>query len=183
MENKIQLSEERLKKAKAKSIESLFRTLSKNNYRLQQMIDRKANILISVNAIILSFIITVRFSGVERLPNEVPFLILLLSCLLSMILSLMSVRPFLVTKAGLGMQDNNLVNIETIKSLSLKAYKDKMNTVLSDDNTVYDAMVEDIFFIGKNIHRKHIILQLSATVFVIGLISAVCYALCFVPRI
>ena len=42
--------------------ETLFRLVSKNQYTLNTMIDRKSNILISINALILSIIL--------KLPNS-----------------------------------------------------------------------------------------------------------------
>ena len=40
-----------------KGVETLFRLLSKNQYTLNAMIDRKSNILISINALILSIVL------------------------------------------------------------------------------------------------------------------------------
>ncbi|MEL6989181.1 MAG: Pycsar system effector family protein [Bacteroidota bacterium] len=167
----ILLEENRIKKIKGKSVESLFRTLSKNNYRMLQMIDRKGGILISLNAIIVSIIISIKSSGI--IPDAADFMpvILLITCPLSMILSLFAIRPFAVRSSSLGMQENNLVNIDVIQELDIQDYKAKMNNVLRDDNRVYDAMTEDLFFIGKNIHRKHKFLQWSAAIFVVGFLS------------
>lgn len=170
MKNQVNLSDERIKKIKGKSIESLFRTLSKNNYRLQQMIDRKANILISVNSIILSIIISIKFVNIATFENQNTIIILTLSAAISIFFALAAVRPFVINTQMLNMKSNNLLNIEAIKSNTIDQYKTKMNEVLENDNSVYDSMTEDIFFIGKNIHRKHILLQLSASIFFFGLL-------------
>lgn len=170
MNKTIHITQERSKKIRGKSIESLFRTLSKNNYRLQQMIDRKANILVSVNTIILTLILSFKYSDLHLTIPGISIYILFSTCLASMLLALMSVRPFVVSTKSLKMRKNNLVNIAVIQQLSISDYKIKMNEILKLDDLVYDAMTEDIFFIGKNIQRKHWLLQLSATVFVLGLI-------------
>ena len=44
-------------KATNKATQTLFRTLSKNNYVLEEMIDRKAHIMITTNAIVISIIL------------------------------------------------------------------------------------------------------------------------------
>ena len=172
MEN-IELEADRLKKVKGKSIESLYRTLSKNNYRMLQMVDRKSGILVSLNAIIISLLIslkssTISVAGLTHTPE-----IILISSSISLVLSLMAIRPFMVSSASVLGESHQLVNIEAIRNSTIQEYKSKMNTILKDDNQVYEAMTEDIFFIGKNIDRKHKILQLSAGVFVLGhIISA-----------
>ena len=51
--------------------ETLFRLVSKNQYTLNTMIDRKANILISINALILSIILwEFKYDGAEGVCRE-----------------------------------------------------------------------------------------------------------------
>ena len=49
--------------------ETLFRLVSKNQYTLNAMIDRKSNILISINALILSIILGTVLSQLNRDPH------------------------------------------------------------------------------------------------------------------
>ena len=48
-----------------RGVETLFRLLSKNQYTLNTMIDTKSNILISINALILSLILRNRNESIK----------------------------------------------------------------------------------------------------------------------
>jgi hypothetical protein len=52
-----------------RGVETLFRLLSKNQYTLNTMIDRKSNILISINALILSIIIGTVLNQLDKDPH------------------------------------------------------------------------------------------------------------------
>lgn len=52
-----------------RGVETLFRLVSKNQYTLNSMIDRKSNILISINALILSIIIGTVMNRLDSDPH------------------------------------------------------------------------------------------------------------------
>ena len=61
------------KKAKAKGysrgVESMFRLTARNQISLSSIADNKSNILISVNAMIMSITMTVLVTRFEEIPN------------------------------------------------------------------------------------------------------------------
>ena len=67
-----------------RGIQTMFRSTSKNHYTLNQMVDRKANIMISINPIILSLVLS-RFIGANSTfcIHNSPILILLISAVVS----------------------------------------------------------------------------------------------------
>ncbi len=69
----IQLNKEKKKKRKAKrptrGIETVFRLTSKNHIDLSSMADTKANIMISINAIILSVVVSLLVRNLDEYPH------------------------------------------------------------------------------------------------------------------
>ncbi|MEQ8245483.1 HD domain-containing protein, partial [Fulvivirga sp.] len=78
--------EEKLAKAKIqkpdRGIETMFRITSKNHLQLSAMADNKANIMISINSIILSVLVSVLFRKFEDWPQLIiPAMLLVFVCL------------------------------------------------------------------------------------------------------
>ena len=89
--------ENRLKKNKDnkdfRSIETLFRNSLRANLELTALADSKASVLISVNGFILTVIITASGLYLNN-PNMIyPFVTILLTALISILLGTMAIRP------------------------------------------------------------------------------------------
>lgn len=161
------------KSNKDRARQTLFRTLSQNNYRLQAMIDRKANILISVNAIILSILLGTSFMQSSFvMSSNVHIIILFTSSTLSIVGALIAVKPFLVDSSDKAWQGTSLLNFETSRKMDLHHYKSLVNDTIKKEKRIYDAMIEDIYFISRNVNRKHGFLNASAVVFALGLLGS-----------
>ncbi len=77
-----------------RGIETMFRITSKNHLTLSGMADNKANIMISVNAIILSIILSVLFRKFETDPQLViPALTLMFTSLSTIVFAILATRP------------------------------------------------------------------------------------------
>jgi len=157
--------------AKDRARQTLFKTLSQNNYRLQAMIDRKANILISVNAIILSILLGTSFmQSTFVMSSNLHVIILLSSSTLSIIGALVAIKPFLIGSSDKSWQGSSLLSFETSRKLDLQHYKSLVKDTIKKEKRIYDAMIEDIYFISKNVDRKHRFLNASALIFAFGLL-------------
>lgn len=157
--------------AKDRARQTLFKTLSQNNYRLQAMIDRKANILISVNAIILSILLGTSFmQSTFVMSSNLHVIILLTSSTLSIVGALVAIKPFLIGSSDKSWQGTSLLSFEISRKLDLQHYKSLVKDTIKKEKRIYDAMIEDIYFISKNVDRKHRFLNASALIFAMGLV-------------
>lgn len=99
--NKQKLKKEKLKvdlknQSPERAIQTLFRTALRNHIKLSDIADTKANILLSVNAIIISLALANLIPKLEQVSNRHllwPTLILVLFSVASIVLSIMSTRP------------------------------------------------------------------------------------------
>ncbi|RZL38119.1 MAG: HD domain-containing protein, partial [Pedobacter sp.] len=77
-----------------KGIETMFRITSANNQRLSDMADNKAHILITVNSIMLSLIVSLLLKTLGSHENLIiPTFILLMVSLTCVVVSILSTRP------------------------------------------------------------------------------------------
>lgn len=166
-------------KSARRGIQTMFRTTSTNHIRLSAMSDSKAHILISVNAIIISVVLTV--SVRQHLPYITEFMypigILLLICLLTIVFAILATRPSVsegkFTEEDIRNRRTNLLFFGNFYKMQLQDYQWAMNQMMKDGEYLYESMVKDIYFLGVVLAKKYRYLRIAYTIFMWGLILTV----------
>jgi len=176
---------ERLKKkareeSPEKGIQTLFRVTLRNHLKLSDIADTKANILLSVNAIIISLALSNLIPKLDNPSNQYlifPTLIFLIFSIASIILSVLATRPNITsgefTRKEIEEKKVNLLFFGNFHKMPLDEYKSAMNELMGDKEYIYDTMIKDLYFLGKVLHKKYKILRITYTVFIIGIVSSV----------
>lgn len=173
--------EKTLQKSTERGIQTMFRITSGNHLRLSSMSDNKAHIMISVNSIIISIVISVLFGkfSVSSTSREfiVPACVLLLVCLGSMTFSILATRPSVsggrFTEEDIRNKKTNLLFFGNFFRMELEDYQRAMNQMMNDGEYLYDSMIKDVYFLGIVLAKKYRYLRISYTIFMWGLIVAV----------
>jgi hypothetical protein len=161
-----------------RGIETMFRITSGNNQRLSDMADNKAHIMITVNSIILSAIISLLLRKLEeynflRWPT---YLILTVS-VLTIIFSILATRPSLpqgrFTQADIDEKKVNLLFFGNFYRMNLDDYTSGMLQVMNDRDFLYGTLIKDVYSQGVVLGRKFRLLRISYNIFMYGLISSV----------
>ncbi|WBV59846.1 DUF5706 domain-containing protein [Chryseobacterium camelliae] len=163
-----------------RSVDTLFRVTLNNHTRLSDIADSKANILLSVNAIIISVCLSVLVPKLDTPKNShliIPSFILLLSSVLTIIFAILSTKPN-VTKAKFTLQDVsdrkvNLLFFGNFNSMLFDDYHNAMKDLIKDRDYIYDSMVKDLYFLGKVLDRKYRLLSVTYKIFMAGIIISV----------
>lgn len=186
-DNPENLSKTKLKKKKLEKLErpergidTMFRTTLNNHTRLSEIADSKANILLSVNAIIISIALSTLIPKLDSPGNVhliVPTFILLLFSVISIIFAIMSTRPK-VTSGTFTRQDIedkkvNLLFFGNFYKMPLEEYQWAVNELMKDRDYLYNSMIKDLYFLGLVLNRKYKLLRITYTVFMIGIICSV----------
>ncbi|WP_411030292.1 Pycsar system effector family protein [Spongiimicrobium sp. 3-5] len=154
-----------------RGVETLFRLVSKNQYTLNSMIDRKSNILISINALILSIILGTVLNQLDNDPHLIyPAIMMLLTNLISTAYAVMATRPEL--KHG-GKESGNLMFYGNFNEMEEKEYVENLVGLMYQGDKLYTTIATDTFHLGKTIDRKFKLLRKSFTIFLVGIILAV----------
>ncbi|PXW08830.1 MULTISPECIES: Pycsar system effector family protein [Chryseobacterium] len=180
-ENKKEASEGKKEKEKSdRSVDTLFRVTLNNHTRLSDIADSKANILLSVNAIIISVCLSVLVPKLDAPKNShliLPSFILLLSSVLTIIFAILSTKPN-VTKSTFTSQDiaNRKVNLlffGNFQQMLFDDYNNAMKDLIKDRDYIYDSMVKDLYYLGKVLNRKYRLLSITYKIFMAGIIISV----------
>jgi hypothetical protein len=177
VEKKVQVMEPKSERPE-KGIETMFRITSSNNQRLSDMADKKAHILITVNSIILSAIISLVLRKLdENTYMMIPTIILLSVCLGSMVVSILATRPAVphgtFNKAEMERKEVNLLFFGNFYRMELEEYARGMFEVMGDTEFLYNTLIRDVYGQGAVLGKKYGLLRFAYNIFMYGLIVAV----------
>jgi predicted metal-dependent HD superfamily phosphohydrolase len=166
-----------------RGIETMFRITSTNHQRMSALADNKANIMISVNTIIISVIISLiipRFESNSRLV--IPTIILLAVSITAIIYSILATRPRLqkgiFTREQVEKKSVNLLFYGSFYKMGFKDYQYGMEEMMNDRDFLYGSLVKDIYWQGCVMGRKFHMLRIAYDIFMYGIaVSVVAYAL------
>ncbi len=172
-------------KSIGRGIDTLYRITFRNHINLSSIADGKANMMISINAIILSVIITLtgaQFSfasqpNVDYLRYTIPVLILLLGSLISVVFAIMSARPKVTQKAVPKEEnkdhDENLLYFGNFLSVSRKHFITYLSSLKLDQDNLYNNMADDLYNLGLVLRKKYRLLSISYNIFMGALVLSV----------
>lgn len=188
IEKDMNIDHDRLKELKKKlkkvegrpdrGIETMFRLTSRNHINLSSIADSKANILISVNSIIISIVIGGLIKALDTNPHLIiPTYITLAVSVVTIVFSVIALRPN-VTKGKFTRQDienknTNLLFFGNFHGMERADYKWGMMEMLNDSNYLYSSLIDDIYFLGKVLGKKYRYLRISYNTFMYGIIISV----------
>jgi hypothetical protein len=162
----------------SKGIQTMLRLASTNHLRLSEMADRKANILISVNAIIISVTISVLFRKFETDPFLViPTIIFLTASVITIVLSILATRPIVsggsFTKEDITNKKVNLLFFGNFYKASLDDYNWGMSIMMRDPEYLYGSLIKDVYYLGVVLGKKYKLLRIAYNIFMIGIVISV----------
>ncbi len=161
-----------------RGVQTLFRTLSRNHYNLLRMIDNKSSIILTMNSIIISLLFGAVYIAPEseRSIIEGAGKILFRFSLLSMIFALFSMLPhrYLGGRFKRSIYRGSLYAGNYAHG-SLESFKTEFQRILESGNSIYNEMIEDLYFLGRAIARKQKLVWASVIIFMIGLMTTFAY--------
>ncbi len=154
---------------------TVFRIMAQNHSALSQMADSKANILISVNSIILSIIISALFPRLQTDPTlQIPIAVIVIVCVSSIVFGILATRPNVsggtFTREDIAAKRTNLLFFGNFHNMSLPDYDWGMTEMLNDKYYMNSSMIKDNYFLGVVLAKKYRYLRIAYNVFMYGLI-------------
>ncbi|SDD26218.1 Predicted metal-dependent phosphohydrolase, HD superfamily [Mucilaginibacter pineti] len=161
-----------------RGIETMFRISSSNHQRLSDMADNKAHIMITVNSIILSAIISLVLRKLDEHSNLlIPTFMLLTVSLLTMTFSILATRPSipqgLFTHEDIEKKTVNLLFFGNFYRMSFDEYAGGMIKMMDDKEFLYGSLIRDNYSQGVVLGKKYRLLRASYNIFMFGLIVSV----------
>ncbi|RPD38629.1 Pycsar system effector family protein [Chitinophaga barathri] len=161
-----------------RGVETMFRTTSTNHIRLSSMADSKANIMISVNAIIISVLLSVLLRKLEDYPNFIlPAIIFLTTSVTTIVFSVLATRPNVTsgrfTDQDIRSKKANLLFFGNFHQMTYQEYEQGMETIMKEGEYLYSNMIHDIYNLGVVLGRKYRLLRLAYNTFMFGIVASV----------
>lgn len=166
------------KEKPTRGIETLFRITSRNHVDFSSMADNKANIMISINSIMMSIVFSILFNRFAEFPELIlPTIIFSIVCTTTIIFAILATRPNLsegkFTREDIKKRRTNLLFFGNFYKMPLNDYEWGVRELMDDKDFLYGSMIRDIYFLGKVLGRKYFLLRISYTIFMYGLILSI----------
>lgn len=171
-------SKEKKSSSSGKGIETMFRNIVRTHVEFSAMADHKANILISVNTLVITIIVSFLIRKLDTNPQFIiPAGLLTLTSMTSLIYAILVTRPKVTTgvfsKEDIMHKKANLLFFGNFHKMSLTDFTWGMNAMMEDSAYLYDSMVKDFYHLGQVLGVKYRQLRISFTIFMYGLIISV----------
>jgi predicted metal-dependent HD superfamily phosphohydrolase len=161
-----------------KGMQTMLRLTSSNHIKLSDMADRKANILISVNAIIISVILSELMRKLQIDPYlTIPTIIFLVSAVSTIVVAILATRPKINTGTfadiDVANKKTNLLFFGNFHKMPAQNYEAAMRTLMRDSDYLYGSIIKDIYYLGVVLGKKYRLIRLAYNIFMFGIIISV----------
>jgi hypothetical protein len=161
-----------------RGVETMFRITARNQINLNSIADNKSNILISVNAIIISIIITMLAGNIGNMSKDiVPILVFLMVCLVTIIIAILSTRPNIVmtrfTEEDLKNKNVDLIFFGNFCKLPYDEYLQAVKDMMKDEDHVYATLIKNQYSLGRILSKKFRLVRIAYNIFMVGIIFTV----------
>lgn len=162
----------------SRGIETMFRTSYRVHMDLSSLADTKANIMISINGLIIS--ITLASVAPRIAANQAllwPTSVMVIGCLLALVYAVLSARPRVSSKS-LTLEDirenrANILFFGNFVNMSEDDFVEGMKDLMLDPDHLYTNMVRDLYGLGQVLKRKFEMLRVSYNIFMVALVVGV----------
>jgi len=177
-EEKIQKSIEKQEAITVKSFESIYRTSSANQMRLNAIADRKANLMLTLNGIVISITVSVVASDPDTNARLIiPTSILILVCLATIVFATLSTRPQVsqgsVNRTDIENRSVNLLYFGNIAKMEYEEFDYGIRQMITDKEFLHNSMIKDFHSLGQILDKKFYYLRICYNVFMYGIIATV----------
>ena len=161
--------------------QTFYRVTFNNNAQLLKIADNKANIIISINALVISSMVAlIGFGSVSQqldvgnLLNLIPIMLFILTCLSSTILAVQAAKPKIVGKPTTqSTEKHSLIFFGSVSYLSKEEYLSQLRETMNSRAEIMDQMSTSLYYQSMVLNRKYKLLRHAYQAFIVGLILAV----------
>lgn len=167
-----------LKNAKYRSsdrgVQTMFRVTLRNHIQLSAIADNKANIMLSINAIIISIVVS--GIGPKILTKYshlmIPVFMMLITSIVTILLAVKSTRPKITSgrfkEEDIALKRANLLFFGNFHNMPLADFERGFQAMINDKDFLYDSLSKDFYYLGQVLGKKYSYLSRCYTVFATG---------------
>lgn len=165
-----------------RGVDTVYRVTFRNHINLSRIADGKANMIISINTVVLSVLITAGTASFTSSWNEtlrqnwhllLPVVVLMLTSLTAVVFAVLSALPkvssYPFSEEDLEEHRISLLYFGNFLQLNEKKFVDYLRDLKKDQEILYDDLSRDLYNLGKVLRKKYRLLTIAYRVFVGGL--------------
>jgi len=179
-------TKKKLDKEGGRGVETMFRNVMRTHVSFSSMADNKANIMISVNTLVLTIIVSIMVRKLDTNPHLIiPTAILTITSLTALIFAILVTRPKVTsgtfTKDDIDNKKANLLFFGNFFNMDVGDFSWGMKEMMNNKEYLYDKMIEDFYYLGQVLGKKYKQLRFCYTFFMYGIIlSVIAFAIAFI---
>ena len=161
-----------------RGVQTMFRINAANQMRLSDMADNKAHILLTINSVLISVLISFIFRKLETESKLLlPALSFLITSLVTLVSAILVTRPK-VNQARFTAEDVkkrkvNLLFFGSFHSVKYEDYEAGMKEMIKDKDYLQSSMIRDNYNLGQVLNRKYRKLRFAYGFFMFGFVISV----------
>ena len=165
-----------------RGIETMFRNVMRTHVSFSSMADSKANIMISVNTLLLGAVFTILARKLDTNPHLIiPTIVLTIVSLVTLVMAVRVTRPTissgLFSESDIKEKKANLLFFGNFYKMNLKDFTWGMEEMMEDKDFLYGSMIKDFYYLGQVLGKKYKLLRLCYTIFMYGItLAAILFA-------
>jgi len=170
--------EEKRETNTVKGFETIYRLTAANHMRLNAIADRKANIMLTLNGIVVSITMSiVAADSSASMRSIIPSSLLIIACLITIVFATLATRPTVtigkISKQAIEDKKANLLFFGNFSRMEFKDFDWGIKQMIKDREYLHNAMIEDFYNLGKVLDQKFRYLRICYNVFMYGIIISV----------
>ncbi len=165
------------KKGLNKKTINIIRTAQRNNIDLTAIADNKANVLLSLNAIMITCLVPIVFSYVDIiLVNKqlfIPLFTLGATCFSTIYLSAQVLKPMNFDSFRIKSEkeeDASPYFFGNFYQMEAEEYYQHMKSSLSDPELIIEHLAQDLYYVGKRLGVKMEVTRKAFNIFITGIL-------------
>ena len=170
--------------APERGIETWFRLAARNLYTRRQILDSKAQIVITVNSLVLSVVLGSAYNRLEADPHlAIAIVPLVVANLIAIAFGILATRPTI--KSGIFRWDDvasrkaHLMTFDDFYRMNLEDYEKALDSMLTSREFLYGTIKKEIHSLGVDLARRYRHVGRADIIFLFGAVLAtVLFGLC-----
>jgi hypothetical protein len=161
-----------------RGIETMFRSAYRVQMELTSLADNKANMMTSINGIIISIIIAAVAPKLDSNPwLLIPSTVILVGTLVSIVFSILAARPRVntapITLEDLEHSEGNILFFGNFANLDKYHFTQGMLELMSERDVLYETMIHNLHDLGLVLKKKFALLKIAYNAFMAALVAGV----------
>jgi hypothetical protein len=158
---------------------TIIRTTYRNNIELTNIADNKANILLSLNALMLTFLIPIVLSNLDVIVEQslqLPLATLATTCLTTIIMAALSTRPIKMGQQQLKVGNTSKMSpffFGNFYKMNAHDYTAILEQTINDPDELIQHIKQDLYFMGKGLGEKYAKIRRCYNIFMGGILVTI----------